>query len=526
MWFSCHKIGRALLIAGASLFVSCGEHRSGSPSLEACNGLDDDQDGVVDDGATCEALGTVLTAACIEGDCRILACGEGFADCDAFHGTGCEADTQVDWGACGTCTPCSAYSACIEGVCVPVATRVLGGAGDQRVDEIVSLGGGNMAIAGDFEHALWLGGSSIADEAHEHAFVWSFGSDFSHRFLSLVKAGADPSARLISAAGLDVGSDGSLYVTGHFHDSITSGTSSLARAGTRAWIGKLTESGGTEWLVAPEAPLMSGVTFSTAFDVLAAGPEVRFTGQYFATWTGAFASRFDTDGAELSVNDINPVGDAYAQHVIAYGQGTLVAGRFSGMLEHGARAAQTSDGAAYVAAIDDAGGDASLLVTHDVSGADDDAFGLVPISSNGFVLGHVAGNESWIRAYDGETPRWTLHTEGLHSARLASADGKVYFVASVEELGDVAIGARSFSHRPSWSVVLAILDDTDGSLERAVQLTLAELVLTEGRPAIQAITVADDGTVWLVINGTGTVLGVPTLGQDFALIGIDAAALD
>jgi hypothetical protein len=62
----------------------------GSPQPEVCNGIDDDNDGVVDDHLTDVPSLANATAACGSNGWRIAACDPGFADADGIVSDGCE----------------------------------------------------------------------------------------------------------------------------------------------------------------------------------------------------------------------------------------------------------------------------------------------------------------------------------------------------------------------------------------------------------------------------------------------------
>ncbi len=78
------------------------------------------------DEANCGVCGNVCSDAggateCINGTCQIAACNEGFADCNAIAGDGCETNLQTNVGNCGTCgTVCEADNGnpvCVAGTC-------------------------------------------------------------------------------------------------------------------------------------------------------------------------------------------------------------------------------------------------------------------------------------------------------------------------------------------------------------------------------------------------------------------------
>lgn len=85
------------------------------PTQEVCNNLDDDCNGVVDNGFdtqndvnNCGTCGNVCTTvngtpACVNGSCGIATCNPGFGNCDGNVATGCETQTSNDVNNCGTC---------------------------------------------------------------------------------------------------------------------------------------------------------------------------------------------------------------------------------------------------------------------------------------------------------------------------------------------------------------------------------------------------------------------------------------
>jgi hypothetical protein len=101
------------------------------PRPEVCNGIDDDCDGVVDNGfdlATdpnnCGGCGIVCSAPnaianCTNRVCGIAACNSGYADCNGLAADGCETNVANDAMNCGTCgNVCPAGTSCVAGHCV------------------------------------------------------------------------------------------------------------------------------------------------------------------------------------------------------------------------------------------------------------------------------------------------------------------------------------------------------------------------------------------------------------------------
>jgi hypothetical protein len=129
------------------------------PTAEICDGLDNNCNNQVDDGActsnlvclydgsyfcgctspfaNCSGTCTDLTsnsancgfcghvcfaangnAVCNNGTCRISSCNAGFGDCDGLYATGCEVNTRTDVNHCGACNvKCSVGEQCVNGGC-------------------------------------------------------------------------------------------------------------------------------------------------------------------------------------------------------------------------------------------------------------------------------------------------------------------------------------------------------------------------------------------------------------------------
>ena len=97
---------------------------------EICNWLDDDCNGIIDDGFNvqsdinnCGTCGNVCnlpnaTPLCQGGVCQIASCSPGLSDCDGSAANGCETDVSVDSNNCGGCNhACNSEACLINAVC-------------------------------------------------------------------------------------------------------------------------------------------------------------------------------------------------------------------------------------------------------------------------------------------------------------------------------------------------------------------------------------------------------------------------
>jgi hypothetical protein len=100
------------------------------PQTETCNDLDDDCDGTVDedfdklhDPNNCGTCGHICsfpnaTPGCVDGECTIVICNVGFADCDGDPANGCEVNVSSDPNNCGGCNiVCGTGEVCTNGSC-------------------------------------------------------------------------------------------------------------------------------------------------------------------------------------------------------------------------------------------------------------------------------------------------------------------------------------------------------------------------------------------------------------------------
>jgi hypothetical protein len=125
--------------------------------VEACDGLDNNCNGVADEGftlstdaANCGACGhacvasdvsDVSAAQCSGGTCSVKTCQPGFADCDGAVANGCEVNTQTSTANCGGCGVVCAVAhgspACVSSSCAVAGCA----AGFADCDHLVADGG-------------------------------------------------------------------------------------------------------------------------------------------------------------------------------------------------------------------------------------------------------------------------------------------------------------------------------------------------------------------------------------------------
>ncbi len=101
---------------------------------ELCDGIDNDCDAVIDDGAAASCSGlypfaTHVTAwACTAGACA-PGCSGSWRDCDGNLASGCEIDSATNLDHCGSCgNACGAAGSCTTGTCDQVAAITAGDA--------------------------------------------------------------------------------------------------------------------------------------------------------------------------------------------------------------------------------------------------------------------------------------------------------------------------------------------------------------------------------------------------------------
>ena len=95
----------------------------GTSTAETCNNIDDNCNGIPDDGSPlvlCPRPTNATATRCDVGTCVLDNCASGFGNCDAVYSTGCETslNSLTNCGTCGTgCSLANANATCATGSC-------------------------------------------------------------------------------------------------------------------------------------------------------------------------------------------------------------------------------------------------------------------------------------------------------------------------------------------------------------------------------------------------------------------------
>ncbi|NOY93937.1 MAG: hypothetical protein GXP55_22365 [Deltaproteobacteria bacterium] len=129
-----------------------------------CDGVDDDCNGMVDDGDLCPTMSgaPTLGASCMGGAC-VNTCAAGRGDCDGLYPNGCETDTDNTANHCGMCGNVCDSGACVAGACVGGGFQTsLGTTGStETLAGMVLDPSGNLFVTGSFEASLDIGGMTF-----------------------------------------------------------------------------------------------------------------------------------------------------------------------------------------------------------------------------------------------------------------------------------------------------------------------------------------------------------------------------
>jgi hypothetical protein len=322
--FDTASFPQRLLVVWLLVFAGCGDGTEGDAepdagpmcSLETCDGVDDDCDGILDEDtdSTCDAPNA--TGRCIAAQCE-LECATGFGDCNGDPDDGCETVVGVSAADCGGCgVACADGEACMEGGCVPM---------DIDAFPVPSWFIDTMAATAE---GIVLARDEGGDFSESRLSIVAYDSSLGPLWTQSVTA-SDPNLRI---SGLAVDGTDSVYTAGSVGDTtLTVGTSDPVTRDyaccTWQWAGKLGPDGTPQWLLSARG-WNSGDVNGAGTAIATRGDDLFLAGTYKTGVSvdtirhGFLATVGATDGARLWSRAL---GDEASAAVILPGTPTVVA---------------------------------------------------------------------------------------------------------------------------------------------------------------------------------------------------------
>lgn len=326
---------------------------------EVCDNVDNDCNGMVDDGdltALCplDVAMSVSATECVTGTC-VNTCDAGFGDCDSDPANGCEVNTTSDNAHCGGCgVVCD--STCITGAC-PRAGWVAGfGASDSGSEEVrgvVIAEDGSVFVTGTLVGNLGVGGEDFTGSSNRDVFVAKFAADG-----SFVAAKRYAQAGDDDVVGIVLDSMGNPMIAGSFTSSIDFGDGGeLTTAGPATdvdmYVARLAAAdlshlgsrrvGGS---AGAERAEVIAVNASGILHVLGHTASAINFSEISSSVNGPFLARFVPNGASFDVQAATSFGaDITWQAMAAGGVGKVwIAGAHNGPVEFGGGMILTGSG--------------------------------------------------------------------------------------------------------------------------------------------------------------------------------------
>jgi len=330
---------------------------------------------------------------------------------------------------------------------------------------------------------------------------------------SAFSATAAPDTGLTTAQSTVVDSSGNVYVvgnaTGNFGDQLNQGTQD-------SYLTKCDSAGNVQWtrlLGAAGTSSAYGLALNPNGGVVVVGST---TGTVMDTAvsdgnTDSYVAKYDSSGNQTWTKQIQTLANNQAASVSVDSSGNVyIGGQVQGVIGKG----QTNNGGtdAYVAKLDSKGN----LVYEKQSGTsgNDSVAATATTSDGGLVVASVVNGHAIVSKYtNGDattTPVWqedlgALQAGGTIGGMTISSSGQIYVTGTTSNTSLTAGGAASVAHASSGGTDAFVFNITDqGSSATA---NYVSYVGTGAADKGNAVTVGQDGTVYLVGTTSGTFSG-------------------
>ena len=273
----------------------------------------------------------------------------------------------------------------------------IGGGNNDSGYSIATDSGGNVYVTGNYFDSVTIGSTTLTSAGSTDIFVAKYDT-----------SGTAQWARSIGGTSSDTGegiatdSNGNVYVTGMYFDSVTIGSTTLTSTGSSdAFVAKYDTSGTVQW-----ARSIGGTSSDTGRSIATdSNGNVYVTGYYYGSVTigsttlnslysyDAFVVKYDTSGTVQWAKSIGGTNSDYGYGIATDSSGNVyVIGKYSGSFTIGSTTL-TSAGSndVFVAKYDTSG---TVQWATSIGGTGNDSGGAIATDSNGnvYVAGYYAGS--------------------------------------------------------------------------------------------------------------------------------------